>query len=107
MSARADFRKWTLTNSGLSDFISNGAEHKERFLVTHEQRNHAFWRVKTGIAPTAQSTASEPKAQAASRFKRPSLKLLIAGLVVLVVLMVGIPRFSWFEYGLDRQCICE
>jgi membrane fusion protein (multidrug efflux system) len=46
-------------------------------------------------APPQQSKApaSEPKAQAASRFKRPSLKLLIAGLVALVVLIVGVPRF--------------
>ena len=36
--------------------------------------------------------ASEPKTQAAPRFKRPSLKLLIGGLVALVVLIVGIPR---------------
>jgi hypothetical protein len=32
------------------------AERKERFLVTHEQRNHTFWRVKAGAAPTVQST---------------------------------------------------
>jgi membrane fusion protein (multidrug efflux system) len=38
--------------------------------------------------------APEPKAQAASRLKRPSLKLLIAGLVALVVLIVGVPRIS-------------
>ena len=40
----------------------------------------------------AQSAGSGPKTQAAPRFKRPSLKLLIGGLVALVVLIVGIPR---------------
>ena len=35
---------------------------------------------------------SGPKTQSAPRFKRPSLKLLICGLVALVVLIVGIPR---------------
>ena len=35
---------------------------------------------------------SGPKTPTASRFKRPSLKLLIGGLVALVVLIVGIPR---------------
>ena len=47
-------------------------------------------------APPQQSKApaSGPKAQAqpAARFKRPSLKLLIGGLVALVVLIVGVPR---------------
>ena len=95
MSARADFREGTLTNSGLSDFISNAPNAKKGCIVTHEQRNHACWRVKTGTATTVRrAPASEPKAQAASRFKRPSLKLLIAGLVALVVLIVGVARIS-------------
>ena len=45
-------------------------------------------------APASEPKApgSGPKTQAAPRFKRPSLKLLIGGLVALVVLIVGIPR---------------
>ncbi len=45
-------------------------------------------------APPQQSKApaSGPKAQPAPRFKQPSFKLLIAGLVALVVLIVGLPR---------------
>jgi membrane fusion protein, multidrug efflux system len=43
-------------------------------------------------ASEPKASGSGPKAQAAPRFKRPSLKLLIGGLVALVVLIVGIPR---------------
>jgi membrane fusion protein (multidrug efflux system) len=45
-------------------------------------------------APPQQSKApaSEPKTQAARKFKRPSLNLLIAGLAVLALLIVGAPR---------------
>jgi membrane fusion protein (multidrug efflux system) len=43
-------------------------------------------------ASEPKAPGSGPKTQTAPRFKRPSLKLLIGGLVVLVVLIVGIPR---------------
>jgi membrane fusion protein, multidrug efflux system len=43
-------------------------------------------------ASEPKAPGSGPKTQAARRFKRPSLKLLIGGLVALVVLIVGIPR---------------
>jgi membrane fusion protein (multidrug efflux system) len=45
-------------------------------------------------APPQQSKAPtvEPKTRAARKFNRPSLKLVIAGLVALVVLIVGVPK---------------
>jgi membrane fusion protein, multidrug efflux system len=45
-------------------------------------------------APPQQSKAltAKPKTQAPRKFNRPSLKLVIAGLVALVVLIVGVPK---------------
>jgi membrane fusion protein, multidrug efflux system len=40
----------------------------------------------------SKAPAAGPKTQAAPGSKRPRLKLLIAGLVALVVLIVGVPR---------------
>ena len=43
-------------------------------------------------ASKPKAPASGPQAQAAPRLKRPSLKLLIGGMVALMVMIVGIPR---------------
>src|SRR5258705_10945759 len=54
-----------------------------------------LWGKKNRTPPQQpRAVAVESKTQAAPRFKRPSLKLLIAGLVALVVLIVGVPRIS-------------
>ena len=44
-------------------------------------------------APAPKAPASEPKTQAPTPSRRANLKLLIGGLVALVVLIVGVPRF--------------
>ncbi|MGB8463774.1 MAG: biotin/lipoyl-binding protein, partial [Terrimicrobiaceae bacterium] len=47
---------------------------------------------KSALPQPSKVPASELKTPAAPRSKRPSLKLLIAGLIALVALIVGIPR---------------
>ena len=51
---------------------------------------------------SSKAPAPEAKSKAAPPSKRPSLKLLIGGLIALVVLIVGVPENSaWPEYRLD------